>query len=1639
MSLNWANLNKTGSPANASPALLVADTLSLFHNAQDGTTGGAIQLKGFSSTGFSATTRIAASAYSTAYLAVKFPSGVGHWVGMVNSPASTGSSPVTGTGGKPSFIFQLQNLDTVTNVNQTNYQAGAFGMGSFTSSSQSSICGSDQDNVSPTVTHSLADSKPVNLLKADGTTNSAFAATFTSMDNDGYTLNYSAVYNANVRKWPTLAILEQVTANPTITVVANDDTAAEEGTTTGQWTIYRSSGTGALTVDITLGGTALTNGSDYTLGGASASSGVNLTVDLTGVSSKAITLTPLNDVAIEGTETATLTVSSGTGYLVGMPYSGSISIIDNDAPTVTIVANDATASEAGPSNGQFTVSRSGSTSGDLTVNISVSGTAINGADYNSISSTVTITDGNASTIINVVPIDDQYVEDDETVVIDVVSGSGYVVGSPSSATVTITDNGGASEENSSLNPLTVVEVAPRCSVYTDDWTLVFDNGAGGGVTVLTDAAHGGSSGQGNQIGASQNLYYLYYGGSNSKTNGNGTWSVLSAKSFYAIIRQSGTLAGLPYVTDYTVHGSGKMYIKTTLHNNTASNVSAQTVRCVAERRAVATMVGAKGNDAASLCPYLLLSSDSSMQHDILLSIKDLWNTTNGAPNSATGFYTAAASGYTGYEHNNFSLSAGQSQSWEFMIDFAHNTWNDTSGVGKHSDDYRSPDSLEFIAGTPLMEKAWEKKMRGHWKLDESGTNDTARDNSGNNRHAKTTSTSWTTGRWSGGLSLNGSQNVTYADNADFDGTDLFTVMAWVKIGNGAFTGSAVVAGKYSGASGWKLTGNGSDQLVLYCNASTITGTKDVGDGNWHHVAASFHRDTVKLYVDGRLDKVSAGPYTVTDNTAALVMGNGYNGVLDDIRYYQDYLSENTLKAIYQRGFRSSEGMYELRADNNNTVHIKIDGGSVKRYFPAFQIHNYWASSKPAAGCVVYNGATLTENSDYFAELDNTYKTLTLGLNKIVSADGVPLYIDNAFTSGYQLTGATKKMSWGVQNNGSYDYFWVKNFSESSFGDNTSNQFYLNWKMSTAGNSKDGEIWYMASSVTQPNTAVDTTSALNNLIPGYDGNNDDWGYVCMNINSNWPKSCVHTTNAFSYAVEESSSVRILLRVNQRTVKAGADSFNVVTRWSIYPTGQIFRYDSLCSFSAAPAGFFAGAYLDDSTYSTNYSNTMKKRAGIVYSQSYPDFGYAWLGMRNSSGYQAQPFDSDTIISNRNQYRVGMDLGDYTLPALWNSTSIQIATYLNVQKYNMTTGFIDSVTNSVQYRGTGGGAVLSISKGALITSTTGDFDNDGFNERDGAYIISADENTINFKLPARNDTCRFYPAFRITQYYAAEKPAYVFLYNSSGDTVPALDGYQYNAYLNRTQHELIVQIDSIFCDSVGIFISADRTLAVKISRFWANGGTGCDTIGWRTESEQENLGFYLYRRVKPVFFESYQSGENNSSNSMGHVSFVKEKMITAADTAWLGLNQKIIPGSNSGVSYGPRSYSYIDRAVIESVLYEYKLIAVDYSNQEEEYGPVDAIPSKKLLMFSLRSNYPNPFRHLTVIRFEIPVQMRVSLNIYNLQGRLVRRLVTQNKILKAAVHEAVWDGRDDSGQFVSNGPYIYRLTAERFVASKVLTKLE
>ena len=119
---------------------------------------------------------------------------------------------------------------------------------------------------------------------------------------------------------------------------------------------------------------------------------------------------------------------------------------------VSIAATDPSATEAGPTNGVFTLTRTGQTLSPLRVQYQIAGTATQGSDYTSLGApSIEIAAGQSSATINIIPIDDADIETDETVALTLSGGDGYTVGTPATATVTIVSDDTAPPPPSDLD------------------------------------------------------------------------------------------------------------------------------------------------------------------------------------------------------------------------------------------------------------------------------------------------------------------------------------------------------------------------------------------------------------------------------------------------------------------------------------------------------------------------------------------------------------------------------------------------------------------------------------------------------------------------------------------------------------------------------------------------------------------------------------------------------------------------------------------------------------------------------------------------------------------------------------------------------------------------------------------------------------------------------------------------------------------------------------------------------------------------------------------------------------------------------------------------------------------------------------
>lgn len=227
--------------------------------------------------------------------------------------------------------------------------------------------------------------------------------------------------------------------NSFASVIATDGLATEgSGSDTAAFKFTLRGGSGAKEVKFSLGGSA-TLGSDYTLGGTVSGTSDRISVNANGTAT--LTVTPVNDSLQENTETLTITLLEDAAYTVD-PFEKVSSIIlrdNNLSQSVTVAVTPDRISES-TTTGKFYVARNGSTANPLTVNFTLSGSAIEGTDYTlSETSPLTIPAASAGIYVTITPTDDSDAEPTETLTLTATPGSGYGI-EVSSATVSLTDN-----------------------------------------------------------------------------------------------------------------------------------------------------------------------------------------------------------------------------------------------------------------------------------------------------------------------------------------------------------------------------------------------------------------------------------------------------------------------------------------------------------------------------------------------------------------------------------------------------------------------------------------------------------------------------------------------------------------------------------------------------------------------------------------------------------------------------------------------------------------------------------------------------------------------------------------------------------------------------------------------------------------------------------------------------------------------------------------------------------------------------------------------------------------------------------------------------------------------------------------------
>jgi gliding motility-associated-like protein/uncharacterized repeat protein (TIGR01451 family) len=208
-----------------------------------------------------------------------------------------------------------------------------------------------------------------------------------------------------------------------------------------------------------------------------------------------------DDNFIEGVETFTVTLSS-SDPLVDDSDTATGFIEDDDAYVASVASTVATARENPLVNGKFTISlNSVNNSGsDIEIDYTLSGTATSGADFENLSGSAIIENGESEVEINIIPINDSDVENNETVILNLVEGTGYEVGSSDSDTVTIVSDDIEYFAQITASDGTAAESAG--SVSTGEFTIRLNEENNTGSTIIVDFLIGGTADVGTDFSAS---------------------------------------------------------------------------------------------------------------------------------------------------------------------------------------------------------------------------------------------------------------------------------------------------------------------------------------------------------------------------------------------------------------------------------------------------------------------------------------------------------------------------------------------------------------------------------------------------------------------------------------------------------------------------------------------------------------------------------------------------------------------------------------------------------------------------------------------------------------------------------------------------------------------------------------------------------------------------------------------------------------------------------------------------------------------------------------------------------------------------------------------------------------------------------
>ncbi len=254
---------------------------------------------------------------------------------------------------------------------------------------------------------------------------------------------------------------------------------------------------------------------------------------------------------------------------------------------------------------------------------------------------------------------------------------------------------------------------------------------------------------------------------------------------------------------------------------------------------------------------------------------------------------------------------------------------------------------------------------------------------------------------------------------------------------------------------------------------------------------------------------------------------------------------------------------------------------------------------------------------------------------------------------------------------------------------------------------------------------------------------------------------------------------------------------------------------------------------------------------------------------------------------------------------------------------------------------------------------------------------------------------------------------------------------AQTNSWQGFTVNNADFISLDTAGI-TGARNTDGSLPSTDFLHLTTGCDLIdagtnvGISFNGDAPDLGYFESSSPVPVELISFNASSNGeivflnwkTATEVNNYGFEVERAssLTSPILSW----ERIGFVSGNGNSNSPKEYNFTDKSHKQCGLYLYRLKQLD-ADGKFEYSEVVEVMIEAPISYTLNQNYPNPFNPSTTIEYALPMDSKVSLELYSIVGEKIADLVNLEQSTGFYAYQF-----SISNLKLTSGIYLYKLTA-------------